>query len=413
MVAKKGKVKNKVASAKNDHSKNDFPKNDYSKNVVLLGLVSFLNDISSKMIEPILPMFITLLGGDSRIVGLIGGLRDSIASLLKVVSGFYSDRIGRRKPFVFFGYFLSSVFKLLLGVSRTPIAVLFFMSFERLGKGLRTAPRDALLADSMPKHRGKSFGVHRFFDSLGSVFGAIIVLLLIWFLRLDYKVIIIIAALLGFFALIPLFFVKEPSVKKETSVSVVSKQSLFKLGFLSRELKLFLVVSSLFALANINYMFFILKVQDFFVTDISKRTIPILFYILFNTFYSFLAIPFGRLSDRTSKPFVLLIGYFVFAITMLGFAIFDSLVSFAFLFILYGVALAMINSNQRAFVADLSRSFKATSLGVYHTLVGVLALFTNVLAGFLYKLNPSLTFYYAFSMSIIAFVALFAFKNKL
>ncbi|OYT31096.1 MFS transporter [Candidatus Woesearchaeota archaeon ex4484_78] len=362
------------------------------------------------MIEPILPMFITLLGGDSRIVGLIGGLRDSIASLLKVVSGFYSDKIGRRKPFVFFGYFLSSVFKLLLGVSRTPIAVLFFMSFERLGKGLRTAPRDALLADSMPKHRGKSFGVHRFFDSLGSVFGAIIVLLLIWFLRLDYKVIIVIAALFGFFALIPLFFVKEPSVKKK---NIVSKQSLFKLGFLSQELKLFLVVSSLFALANINYMFFILKVQDLFVTDILKRTIPILFYILFNTFYSFLAIPFGRLSDRTSKPFVLLIGYFVFAITMLGFAVFDSLISFALLFILYGVALAMINSNQRAFVADLSRSFKATSLGVYHTLVGVLALFTNILAGFLYKLNPSLTFYYAFSMSIIAFVALFAFKNKL
>ena len=184
-----------------------------SANILLLGVVSFLNDLSSEMFAPILPMFITSLGGAGLIVGLIGGLQDSIASILKVLSGYWSDRVGRRKIFVFSGYLTSAIFKLLLAFSRIWQHILLFVSFERVGKGLRTAPRDAIIADSMPEARGKGFGIHRALDTLGAILGGIMALVLYWFLEFGFTSIIFIAAIIAFISLSPLYFVKE--VKRE------------------------------------------------------------------------------------------------------------------------------------------------------------------------------------------------------
>ena len=131
----------------------------FSRSVILLGIVSLLNDIGGEMIMPILPMFIVSLGGTGLIVGFIGGLRDSISSIVKVISGYWSDKIGKRKIFVFFGYTIASVFKLLLSFARCWQTVLVFASLERMGKGVRTAPRDAILADAMPQSKGRSFGM--------------------------------------------------------------------------------------------------------------------------------------------------------------------------------------------------------------------------------------------------------------
>ena len=175
----------------------DCPKG-VSSNILLLGIVSFLNDLSSEMIRPILPMFITALGGTGLAVGAIGGLMDSISSVLKVFCGFWSDRTGRRKPFVFAGYLLSSVFKLFLALSTIWQHVLIFAGLERVGKGLRTAPRDAILADSMPKEKGRGFGLHRALDTSGAVAGTVAVLLLFWFFGFDFKSIILLAATIGF-----------------------------------------------------------------------------------------------------------------------------------------------------------------------------------------------------------------------
>ena len=146
-----------------------------SINVILLGVVSFLNDISSEMIMPILPMFLTALGGTGIVIGLVGGLMESISSILKVISGYLSDKIGKRKIFISFGYFTSAICKLFLAFSKIWQQVLIFSSLERTGKGLRTAPRDAILADSMPKERGRGFGIHRAMDTSGAVLGSIIV----------------------------------------------------------------------------------------------------------------------------------------------------------------------------------------------------------------------------------------------
>ena len=158
-----------------------------SANILLLGVVSFLNDLSSEMILPILPMFIIVLGGTGGIVGLIGGLQESVSSILKVFSGYWSDRKGKRKIFVASGYLTSAGFKLLLSFATLWQYILVFVSFERVGKGLRTAPRDAIIANSMPEARGKGFGIHRALDTAGAIAGSLVVLLLLWFFISDFE----------------------------------------------------------------------------------------------------------------------------------------------------------------------------------------------------------------------------------
>lgn len=384
-------------------------KNKYLKgisaNILLLGIVSFLNDLSSEMIMPILPMFITALGGAGLIVGLIGGLRDSISSILKVFAGYWSDKSGKRKIFVSSGYLTSALFKLFLAFSKIWQHILVFASLERVGKGLRTAPRDAIIADSMPKERGKGFGIHRAMDTSGAVAGSIVVFLLFWFFGFNFKSIILVAAILAFLSLIPLYFVKE---KKRESQDINLKIGLKNLP---RPLKLFILVSSMFALANFSYMFFILKAQEFFTGKLSIG-IPILLYILFNIFYAIFAIPFGRLSDKIGRKKVIMFGYLLFSLTSLGFAFFNSLTAFILLFALYGMVYAVVDGNQRAYVSDLSsEELRATALGTFHATIGLTALPASLIAGFLWQINPSITFIYGAVISIISVVLFVVFRN--
>ncbi|MBN1762608.1 MAG: MFS transporter [Methanomicrobia archaeon] len=380
-----------------------------SANVLLLGIVSFLNDLSSEMIIPILPILITSLGGAGLILGLIGGLQDSISSILKVLSGYWSDRVGRRKIFVFGGYLTSAGFKLLLAFSRIWQHVLLFASFERVGKGLRTAPRDAIIADSMPDARGTGFGIHRAFDTLGAIFGGLAALSLYWFLEFEFMYIIFIAAIIAFISLVPIHFIKE---SKRAPQEINLQISLRKL---SRPLMLFITVASVFALANFTYMFFILKAETAFMPLMPLKesvALAIFLYVLFNISYALLAIPFGTLSDRIGKCRVLIAGYLLFSVTCLGFAYFDSLSAFLILFPLYGVVYAMIDGNQRAFISDLSSAdLRATALGTFHTMIGILTLPASLVAGFLWNVTPThhLTFLFGSTVSIIAvllFVAL-------
>nr|QNO51406.1 hypothetical protein PFCPEAIJ_00007 [Methanosarcinales archaeon ANME-1 ERB6] len=398
-------------------------KNKYLKgvstNVLLLGVVSFLNDLSSEMIMPILPMFITALGG-VWIVGLIGGLRDSISSILKVFSGFWSDRTGKRKVFVSSGYLTSAIFKLFLAFSQVWPHVLVFASGERVGKGLRTAPRDAIIADSMPEARGKGFGIHRALDTSGAIAGSVIVLLLLLFFWFDleqiayqigfYKSVIFIAAIVAFFSLVPLYFVKEGKREPQEIRLQISLKKLPK------QLKLFIVVATLFALANFTYMFFILKAMDAFMPIMPVKesiALAILLYVLFNTFYALLAIPFGTLSDRIGMRKVLIFGYFLFSVTCLGFAFFDSLAAFIILFPLYGVVYAMIDGNQRAFVSDLStEELRATALGSFHTMIGLVALPASLTAGILWQtISPNATFVYGSVISFSAVILFLIFRD--
>lgn len=358
------------------------------QNTLLLSLVSFINDISSKMILPILPLFIVSLGGSGVAIGLISGIGESLSAILKVISGFYSDKINKRKPFVFWGYFISSFSKLILYVSNTWWFVLIFRSTERIGKGLRSAPRDAMLAKS--KQTGRTFGFHRMFDSAGSVVGTLITLFLVFYLSYSYKEVIFIAGIVAFVSLIPIFFTKdEGKVKNETLK--------FSFSLLSKDLKKFIIVATIFALANFSYMFFILKVSNF------DLWIPVMLYAVFNVSYTMLAYTSGLLADRIGKKSVLMMGYSLFAILTIAITLVESLFMYILFFILYGVVFAFINSNERAYVSDLSKH-KGTGLGVYYTFTSIAALPAGLIAGYLFDINPNFTFIYGACLSLLALV---------
>lgn len=376
-----------------------------SANILLLGAVSFLNDLSSEMIMPILPMFITALGGTGLIVGLIGGLRDSVSSILKVLCGYWSDKTGERKFFVTSGYFTSAFFKLFLAFSQTWRHILVFSGLERVGKGLRESARDAIIADSMPNDRGRGFGVHRAMDTSGAIAGSIVVFLLFWFLGFNFKSVILIASIIAVLSLIPLYFVKE---KKREPRDITLKIGLKNL---SGPLKLFILVSGVFALANFSYMFFILRAQKFFTGKLSIGA-PVLLYILFNIFYALFAVPFGRMSDKIGRRKVIVSGYLLFSLTSLGFAFFDSFAAFVILFALYGMTYAMIDGNQRAYVSDLSTvESRATALGTFHATIGLAALPAGLIAGFLWQINSGITFIYGAAVGIVSVILFVVFKD--
>ena len=376
-------------------------------NVILLSIVSFLNDLSSEMIMPILPMFLESLGATGMIVGLTGGLRDSIESILKVFCGYWSDKTGKRKIFVYSGYGVSVVFKLLLGLSRTWHAALAFASAERIGKGLRTAARDAIIAESITNNnRGKGFGIHRGLDTAGAILGSSVSFVLLWFAGMEIRTIIIVAGVVGLFALIPIRFVKEPSVEKHNKSLKIS------LAILPAPLKLFILVSGIFALGNFSYMFFVMHAQQLF-TGKSSIAAPILLYILYNIFYSVFSVPFGSISDRIGRPPVIIFGFALFAAVSFGFAFADSLWLFIILFALYGVVFAAVDGTQRALVSDLAAAnLKATALGTFHTVTGLAALPASLIAGFLWqRFSPAATFAFGGTMAIIAVVVFLIFHR--
>jgi len=377
------------------------------RNVILLSVVSFLNDLSSEMIMPILPMFLQSLGASGQLIGLVGGLRDSFSGILKVVCGYWSDKTGKRKIFVYWGYVVSTVFKLLLAISRTWPAAVIFASLERMGKGLRTAARDAIIADSVTSKRGKGFGIHRGLDTIGAILGSAVAFLLLWFAGFQLRTIILVAGVTGLAALAPLRFVKELEAHRQNAKLKIG------LAMLPKPLKLFILVSGIFALGNFSYMFFVMRAQHLF-TGKSSVAAPVLLYMLFNVFYSALAVPLGSLSDKIGRQAVIIFGFGLFAVVSLGFAFCSSLWLFVVLFALYGVVFAAIDGTERAFVSDLAGAgLKATALGTFHTVTGLAAFPASLAAGFLWEhISPVATFVFGGTIAFTAVVVFLAFRKS-
>jgi MFS family permease len=376
-----------------------------SKNIILLGFVSLLNDISSEIIQPILPLFITALGGGALAVGLIGGISDGLPSIIQVFAGYWSDRLGRRKPLVVAGYGLSAIGKLLLPLSVAWQQVFVLKIIDRSGKGIRSAPRDALISESADKtNRGKGFGLHRAMDSSGAVIGSILAYAL-WQGGLNFKSIFIVAGVLAVVALLPFYKVKEGHQLPGGKLTL-------KLSDLSPELHKFVAIAFLFSLGNFSYMFFILRAQEFF-SGSEAVAAPLLLYVLFNLVYAGLAMPVGIWSDRIGRKKVLTLGYALFSITALGFAFVTSLAELVILFALYGLVYAIVDASQSAFVSDLSRmERRSTSLGLYYGAVGVAAILSGLVAGELWaRLGPSATFIFGAAAAILASLALLRMKE--
>ena len=374
-------------------------------NIFLLGLVSLLNDFSSEMILPILPLFLASLGADGLALGIVGGIMMGAPELFKVFIGYFSDRIKKRRSFIFYGYLFSQLAKFFLILAKGAGMVMACIGFDKLGKGIREAPRDALISESLPKEKGKAFGIQRTFDSAGAVLGNFAVLGLILFFGVSMsefdliKKIIILASIIGFISLIPLLFLKEKTASKKL------KKTLFvSLKELPKPIIHFVLAAGIFALANFSYMFFVLKTTNMFnSSDEVIPVIPLILYILFNIFYTLSSIPFGKLADKIGKEKIIIAGYLLFSLICLGFFYFNSLLLYIFLFIAYGLVYAMTVGVQRAFVADLSNEeARATSLGFFQTTIGICSIIAGIIAGLVYEMNSSYIFIYGFSLSFIS-----------
>jgi MFS family permease len=384
-------------------------------NILLLGIISLLTDVSSEMMLTILPLFIASLGGAGMAVGLIGGIGDSVASLLKVFSGYWSDKVRKRKPFAFFGYAISSVAKLFFPfVSNWP-QLLILRPIERVGKGIRDAPRDALIAgSSRAEVRGKAFGFHRAMDSSGAFLGVFLAFILFWFLKFDFKYILLVAALVSFLALPPFLWVRET-----VSETHFEDKSSFQINLRSLPLpfRRYIMVVVFFALGNFTYMFFVLRARDVFQPLFPYRiytAIPILLYCWFNIVYALFSLPGGMLSDIIGRRRTLRLGYFTYGLSCLGFALVRTLASFVILFALYGISFALVEVNQRAFASDfVGENLRGTALGTLHTAISISTLPASIFAGILWNYNPRLTFFYGAVLGLVAAISIGSIGKKL
>jgi MFS family permease len=369
-----------------------------SKNVFVLGLVSFFNDVASEMIYPIVPIFLTsVLGAPVAIVGLIEGIAESTASILKVVSGWLSDKFQRRKPFVVAGYSFSAISKIILSLAFSWLFVLIARFIDRFGKGTRTSARDALIAESSENSvRGRAFGFHRALDTLGAVVGPMVALLAIHFLDNNFRLIFFLAFIPAFIGiLLLLFFVKEK--KKEANSSSTFH---FNWHNLDPSFKIFLLISFIFALGNSSDVFLILRAQNLGLS----LTLVVLVYVLFNFTYAIFSIPAGIISDKIGPRKVLLAGFLLFSAVYLFFGLADSSLFLWLLFPVYGLYMALTEGVGKAYISNLVTQEKTgTAFGVYQTTIGLTTFFASLIAGLLWTyIGVSAPFIFGSIMAVIS-----------
>ena len=370
-------------------------------NVIITGIASFLTDMSSEMVYPLIPLYLTALGAAPAVLGIIEGFAESTASILKVFSGRFSDQLRRRKPIAILGYAGSTIGKVLLVLSGHWSMVFAGRMVDRLGKGVRTAPRDALIADSAPKdRRGAAFGLHRAMDTLGAAAGVVIAMLIIGALgrnlvRSDYRHIFLLSLIPAALGVAALFFIRE----RRAPHKVRDLPRLSWKGLPSR-LRWFLLVVGLFALGNSSNQFMLLRARNLGMSVLAVLGA----YLLYNVVYGLISYPAGHLSDRIGRKRLLVAGYAFYGLVYVGFALTRRPVFIWPLFALYGVYSALNEGLEKALVADVAPAeHRATFVGLHATLVGIGLLPASLLAGGLWSLfGPQAPFWFGGALGLLA-----------
>ena len=378
------------------------------RNVVVFGFVSFFTDISSEMIYPLIPLFLTsVLGVGASFLGLIEGIAEATASVLKTFSGYISDRVKRRKPLVLLGYGLSTISKPTVGLATRWVHVLIARFLDRTGKGIRTSPRDALIAETVDKKsRGKAFGFHRAMDTLGAVVGPLLAYGLLNIFKgyfpeaKSLRLVFLSAFVPGFIAfVILLLFVTEKAREKRER-----RAFLGTLRSMPRHFLAFLFVMGIFALGNSSDTFLILRSQNI---GFNYTEIPLL-YMTFNIIYALSAMPLGSLSDKIGRKATIGAGFAVYGLVYLLFALLRSPSFLWLLWGLYGIYYGFTEGVGRAFVADLvDESRRGTAYGIYHMVIGLLLFPASFIAGILWdRVSPSAPFYFGAFMAFLSAILL-------
>ena len=370
-----------------------------NKNVFFTGLVSFFMDISSEMIYPLVPLFLAnVLGVNKSLIGLIEGMAESTASLLKVLSGWWSDRIGHRKGLMALGYGISVLSRPILATGASWQQVFAARLTDRAGKGVRTAPRDAIIAESTKTtHLARAFSFHRSMDTMGAVVGPAAALILLNVFSNDFRKVFWLSMIPGAIAVLVIFlFIRE---KRKPPLSRTEQPKL-TLAHFSWKVKFFIMIAAIFALGNSSDVFLILRAEQ---AGISTIMIPAV-YLTFNLVYSLSAIPAGMAADRFGRKRVILLGFVLFACLYYGFAVARSTAAIWALFGLYGIFMGLTEGVQKAFLSTIiPPDFKATAFGVYATAVGLATFPASLIGGLLWdRVSPAATFYFGAATAALA-----------
>lgn len=376
------------------------------RNVMLLAAVSFVNDISGEMLMAVLPFLLVAQGATGLGLGIVGGVTDGLGHLTKLIGGWAGQRTERKKALIGGGYLLSSLCRFGVALASSWPATLAFRSFDRVGKGVRTAPRDALLADQLHvSERGRAFGLHRAADTAGAVVGVLIALVLLTQFDARHGTVVLVGAFIGFLSLAPLLLVDErPRLALQGATAAVPEPP-------SRLFRPFLLVAVAFSLARVSYLFYLVRAAQ----AVGGVEAAIAWYLWFNVVYAVGAYPAGRLGDRFGRPRLLLIGYLTTSATAALFVLEPTLPLMAAGFTLLGLSFAFAEGQGSALAADLAGSQKrSTRLGQYHAFTGVATVVGGVVAGLLWdEVSHGTAFIWGAALPLVAAVGLVALPGSL
>ena len=373
---------------------NPIDNKENKRTVRIFAWASFLNDMGSDIIYPVWPLFVTeILKANMAVLGFVDGLGEAVVSLAKALSGYWSDRIRKRKVFIWSGYLMGAASRIGYAISTVWQHLIPFRILDRAGK-IRGAPRDAIIADvSSNDNRGRNFGLMRMADNLGAVVGILICLAL--FKKIGYRALFILAAIPSLISvLLILIKIKEPGHTEKVIYKGMTLRDL------DRNFVLFMILSGIFAIGNFTYSFLLIRAKQI---GFQEAFVPVL-YLVYTLSASLTAYPFGRLADRIGRKTVMQMSFLLWGLVCLDVIFFQSKIMIFLMFVIYGLHKGALEPVQSTIVSELApEKFRASSLGTYQMLIGLCAFPASLIAGFLWdKIGALAPFYLSLGLTIVA-----------